>query len=101
MMRSMFQFVSMFAAGVLTLGLIAVSLPWLQGHAVPTGAVPLPSMHFESAVLGLSLGLMYGILARYHWADIPRRMVSWVLVRERQFFYYTLIAGCLAVLVFY
>ena len=100
-MRSMFQFVSMFAAGVLTLGLIAVLLPWVQGHAFPAAQGAGATLHFDYAVLGLSLGLAFGILARDHWADIPRRMVTWVLVRERQFFYYALIAACLAVLVFY
>ena len=47
------------------------------------------------------LGLFIGTLGRYNWGDVPRRMVTWVLIRERQFFYYTLIAGCVAVLLFY
>lgn len=101
MMRVFFQFMSMLAAGVLLLGLITVTLPWMQGHATPAGLVPAPSLQFESAVLGLAIGLAIGVLARYHWADIPRRIVTWFLVRERQFFYYTLIAACVAVLVLY
>lgn len=101
MMRSAFQFVSMFAVGVLTLGLITVLTPWVQGHAMLSGLHPAASLHFESAIVGLALGLSFGILARYHWADIPRRVVTWFLVRERQFFYYALIAACIGVLVFY
>lgn len=101
MMRSAFQFVSMFAAGVLTLGFITVLMPWVQGHAMPTGMHPAPVLHFESAIVGLVLGLSFGVLARYHWADIPRRLVTWFLVRERQFFYYALIAACFGVLIFY
>lgn len=101
MMRSFFQFFSMLAAGVLTLGLIAVMLPWVQGHGAPAALAPAPALHFESAVVGLMLGLGFGVLGRYHWADIPRRAVTWFLVRERQFFYYALITGCIAVLVFY
>lgn len=101
MMRSLFQFFSMLAAGVLTLGLIAVMLPWVQGRAAPGALAPAPALHLESAVLGLMLGLAFGVLARYHWADIPRRVVTWFLVRERQFFYYALIAGCVGVLIFY
>ena len=39
--------------------------------------------------------------SRYNWADIPRRVVTWFLVRERQFFYYALIAICAGVLLYY
>lgn len=101
MMRSVFQFFSMLAAGVMTLGLVAVLLPWTQGHTLPGGRAPIASLHLESAVFGLAVGLSFGVLARYHWADIPRRLVAWFLVRERQFFYYALIACCLAVLILY
>ena len=91
----------MFAAGVLTLALAAMVLPWVQGHAYGRAQIPPPALNMESAVLGLALGLSFGVLGRYHWADIPRRMVTWFLVRERQFFYYALIAGCIGVLIFY
>lgn len=101
MLRSVFQFCSMLAAGVMTLGLVAVLLPWVQGHTFPAGHAPAPALHLESAVFGLAVGLSFGVLARYHWADIPRRVVTWILLRERQFFYYALIMGCLAVVVFY
>ena len=96
MMRSVFQFISMLAVGVMTLGVAAALLPALSVRA---GAAA--SLQFKSALAGLALGLLLGVLARYHWADIPRRMVTWFLIRERQFFYYALIAGCIAVLVFY
>lgn len=101
MMRSVFQFFSMFAAGVLTLGVLAVVLPWVLTASLVGGREPTHGLHLGSAILGLSLGLFFGVVARYHWADIPRKIVAWVLVRERQFFYYTLIAGCLLVLFFY
>lgn len=101
MIRAVFQFFSMLALGVLTLGFMTVTLPWVNGQTANYGVAPAPALHLASAVLGLVLGLCFGVLARYHWADIPRRMVTWVLVRERQFFYYALIVGCLAVLMFY
>jgi hypothetical protein len=40
-------------------------------------------------------------MGRYNWGDIPRRAITWVLIRERQFFYYALIGGCVGVLLFY
>ncbi|HMN36499.1 MAG TPA: hypothetical protein PKD49_02135 [Hyphomicrobium sp.] len=100
MMRPVLQFFSMLALGVMTLGVLTLTIPWLntQGEqAASAGA----GLHMESAVLGLAIGLALGILSRYHWTDIPRRVVAWFLVRERQFFYYAVIAGCVGVLVFY
>jgi hypothetical protein len=47
------------------------------------------------------LGLVLGTMGRYNWGDIPRRTVTWFLIRERQFFYYTLIGTCVAVMLFY
>jgi hypothetical protein len=49
----------------------------------------------------LVLGLTLGALGRCNWTDIPRRVVTWFLVREREFFYYTLIALCAGVLLYY
>jgi hypothetical protein len=52
-------------------------------------------------MIGLVFGLTLGSLGRYNWSDVPRRAVTWFLVRERQFFYYTLIALCAGVLLYY
>jgi hypothetical protein len=101
MLRNLFSFFSMLALGVMSAAGIAALIPWFTGR-IP-GAAPLgvAGLHFESLLLGLSLGLGFGILARYHWADIPRRIITWFLIRERQFFYYTLIVGCVAVMLLY
>jgi hypothetical protein len=50
--------------------------------------------------LGFEIGSTNAV-ARSEWSDIPRRIVTWFLIRERQFFYYALIGGCIAVLLFY
>jgi hypothetical protein len=52
-------------------------------------------------MFGLVFGLMLGSIGRYNWADAPRLVVTWFLVRERQFFYYALIAICAGVLLYY
>lgn len=100
MMRTVLTYVSMLAIGAMTLAAFAVLLPWMQGRA---GAAisGTEQFHLESGIVGLAVGLLLGILSRYNWGDIPRRIVNWVLIRERQFFYYVLIAGCIGVLLFY
>lgn len=101
MLRNVFTFFSMLALGVMTAAAIVALVPWLSGRT--SGPAPLAGsgLQFESLLLGLSLGLFFGIIGRYQWSDIPRRVVTWFLIRERQFFYYSLIGGCVAVLLFY
>lgn len=102
MFRNILSFLSMLAFGVMSAAMIVAVMPWLSGKATgeTLGAGPA-AIHFESLVFGVVIGLGIGTLARFNWGDIPRRVITWFLIRERQFFYYTLIAGCSAVLLFY
>ena len=100
MMRIVFSFLSMLALGVMTAAGLSALIPWMTGRGGATLASQY-GFHLESMLLGLALGLSIGLMARYNWADIPRRFVTFFLIRERQFFYYTLISGCVAVLLFY
>ena len=101
MIRNLFSFFSMLALGVMCAAAFAALIPWFSGRGPVASQMGLGGLHFESLLLGLTLGLGFGVLARYQWADIPRRLITFFLIRERQFFYYTLIAGCVAVMLFY
>jgi hypothetical protein len=101
MMRSALQFFSILALGVLAAAMLIALTPWLTGRVSGTPIAGTGGLQFESLVLGIFLGLILASLSRYHWSDIPRHIVNWLLIRERQFFYYALIGGCLGVLLFY
>jgi hypothetical protein len=102
MMRSLLSFFSLLAFGVMAATVIVAIMPWLSGRTTGDAVVAGPAtLHFESLLLGVVLGLFLGTLTRLNWSDIPRRIVTWFMVREREFFYYALILGCLAVLLFY
>lgn len=100
MLRSVFSFFSMLAFGAMTAAALVAFGPSLTGKS-GGGAAIADGIQFNSLLLGLVLGLTLGSLGRYNWADIPRRVVTWFLVRERQFFYYALILICAAFLLFY
>jgi hypothetical protein len=100
MMRTMLTFFSTLAFAVLTAAAIVAIMPWLSGRT-SAAVLGTTGLHFESLVFGVVIGLFIGSLARYNWGDIPRRIVTWILIRERQFFYYALIGGCIGVLLFY
>jgi hypothetical protein len=99
--RSVLSFFSVLAFGIVASAGVFALTPWLSGH-VPDNVRALTGvLQFESVAVGLALGLMLGALGRCNWSDIPRRIVTWFLVREQRFFYYALIAVCAGVLVFY
>jgi hypothetical protein len=99
MLRATLSFFSILAFGVVSAAALVAMVPWIAGQNAEGAAAS--GLHFESLLLGLLLGLLLATVARYHWSDIPRRIVTWFLVRERQFFYYGLIGVCTAVLIFY
>jgi hypothetical protein len=101
MMRAVLSFFSVLAFGAMSAAAFIAVLPWLSGRA-PAGLKAMTDgLQFNSVMFGIVFGLMLGSLGRYNWTDVPRRIVTWFLVRERQFFYYTLIAICAGVLLYY
>jgi hypothetical protein len=99
--RSVLSFLSVLAFGAMTVAAMFALGPWLSGH-MPEGARSVADgLQFSSLIIGLVLGLTLGAMGRYDWADIPRRAVTWFLVREQRFFYYLLIAVCAGVLILY
>lgn len=90
----------MLAFGAMTAAGLVALLPWAMGQAGQSGA-QAGGLQLESLLAGTMLGLTLGTIARYNWTDIPRRVVTWFLVRERHFFYWSLIAACAAVIFFY
>lgn len=100
-MRAVLSFFSILAFGAMTAAVLIALLPWLSGHAPAGVKAVTDGLQFNSVMFGLVFGLMLGSAGRYNWADIPRRVVTWFLVRERQFFYYALIAISAGVLFYY
>ena len=101
MTRAMLTFFSTLAFGVMTAAALFALMPWLSGRTPGVTLASANGLHFESLLLGVVLGLLLGSLGRYTWADVPRRIVTWLLIRERQFFYYGLITCFVGVLVLY
>jgi len=100
-MRSVLSYFSVLAFGAMTAAALVAMLPWASKYA-PSGVQAVADrLQLESLMIGLFIGMTLGVLGRYNWADIPRRLVTWFLVRERQFFYYSLIVICAAVLLLY
>ncbi|MBS0234485.1 MAG: hypothetical protein JSR99_13480 [Proteobacteria bacterium] len=101
LVRSVLSFFSVLAVGVMTAAAVFVAMPLLSAHVPDSVRSLTEGLQFESLAIGLALGLILGAIVRWDWADIPRRVITWFLVREQKFFYYLLIAVCAGVLIFY
>ncbi|MET0408391.1 MAG: hypothetical protein ABW006_08485 [Hyphomicrobium sp.] len=99
--RSVLSFFSVLAFGIMASAALFAAMPWMSGHVPDSVRSATENLQFGSLAIGLVLGMTLGALGRCNWADIPRRTVTWFLLREQKFFYYSIIAVCAAVLVFY
>lgn len=101
MFRSVFSFLSMLSFGILGAAAIVALVPWLSGQSPEGVRAVAGSLHFESVLLGVVIGLGTAALARFNWADMPRRLINWVLIRERQIYGAIALAAGLAILFLY
>lgn len=99
--RSVLSFFSVLAFGVMAAAACFALTPWLSAHVPESVRSLTEGLQFGSLAIGLGLGLALGALGRFNWSDIPRRIVTWFLIREQKFFYYALIAVCAGVLFYY
>ncbi len=99
--RPILSFFSVLAFGIMAAAALFALTPWLSGHVPESVRSYTDGLQFGSLTAGLVLGLVLGAIGRCEWSDIPRRIITWFLVREQQFFYYSLIAVCAGVLIFY
>jgi hypothetical protein len=99
--RSVLSFFSVLAFGIMTAAAVFAAMPWFSAHAPDSVRSLTEGLQFEPLAIGLALGLVLGAVVRWDWADIPRRVITWFLVREQKFFYYVHIAICAGVLIFY
>ena len=58
-------------------------------------------LHYPSLLLGLALGIVLTGLAGISWGELPRRVIHWLLVNERNFYRVGFAVLCLGVLLFY
>lgn len=100
-LRSVLSFFSVLAFGILASAAVFAAMPWLSDEVPESVRALTQNLQFGSLAIGLAMGLTLGVIGRMDWADLPRRVVTWFLVREQKFFYYALIAACAGVLVFY
>ena len=85
----------------MTSAAVIALMPWISGHVPESVRTIALGLQFESLTVGLALGLMLAAIGRCNWSDIPRSIVTWFMVREQKFFYYSLILVCAGVLIFY
>ncbi|HRO49920.1 MAG TPA: hypothetical protein PLW75_07260 [Hyphomicrobium sp.] len=104
-MRSALGVLSLFAFGVLGIGVLTVVDSGSGSRdlvlAELLGLHDGEGLHFGSLAVGLVFGVVLSALARVSWSELPHRFVTWLLSHGRIFFRLGLVAVFLGILVFY
>lgn len=101
-LRGIFALASLVAFGALAAAILFVVLGGFVaqeqgGSFVANGT----TLQLPSIMLGVGIGLILGLAMRFPWSDLPRRVVTWVLIHERDFFNLGIAAAALAILLLY
>jgi len=96
-MRPVLSFVSLMAVGLMAASAVAIIAAGVGGLSAESGAL----LDYRSLSIGLVIGLMLSWLARVSWAELPRRVLTWLWANERNFYRAALALVLLGVLVFY
>lgn len=101
-MHIVLGFTSLLAVGLIAAVMLggatssSEALAWLRSaEGNPLG------LHYPSLLLGLALGILLTALAGVSWGELPRRVIHWLLVNERNFYRVGFAVMCLGVLLFY
>lgn len=97
-MKPVLSFVSLMAVGLIAASAVAMIGAGLMRMPASEGA---PLLDYRSLSIGLVIGLMLSWLARVSWAEMPRRILTWLWANERNFYRAALAMVLLGVLIFY
>ena len=88
-MRQTQQFLGLMACGILLAGVLMLIVQAISGGFGPRGggagfsgrsAIGIDYLSFG---VGLAFGLMLAEIARLSWADMPRRLIAWIIANRR------------------
>lgn len=100
-LRAIFGLLSLTAFGAVAASILFVVIGSVTATTGPVSASLGDRFELPSVMLGVGIGLLLGLAMRLQWSDLPRRLVTWVLIHERDFFNIALVAACIAILVLY
>ncbi len=82
-MRAVLSFFSMLALGLM---IVAVVIFTATGGINGPGRLDSagPYLDYTSVVAGLGVGLVIAVLGQISWAELPHRVVQWVLAHARR-----------------
>lgn len=88
-MRQTLQFLGLMACGILLAGVLMLVVQAVTGGVGPRGGGTsfggrsAVGIDYVSFGVGLAIGLMLAEIARLSWADMPRRLIVWIIANRR------------------
>jgi len=101
-MRSVLNFISMLALGLMIAAVIMVApfgAPTSSG--VPGFEIEAPTFDYRSVIAGLGIGLVIALIAQVSWTDAARRCGTWLVSQAHRLWLIGWAAVFLAVLFYF
>lgn len=99
-MRAVLGFFSMLALGVMIAGGLMFGATNGIGN-VGRFAAPGPLLDYLSVVIGLGIGVVIVVMSQIRWAELPHRVVHWVIEHARKLKLFAWGAFFIAVLIYF
>jgi len=100
-MRSVLNFISMLALGLMIAAVIVVAPIGAPTAGVAGFEIEAPSFDYRSVIAGLGIGLLIALIAQVPWKDAARRCGVWLIGQAQRLWLIGWAAVFLAVLFYF
>ena len=100
-MRSVLNFISMLALGLMIAAVIVVAPVGTPTAGVAGFEIEAPSFDYRSVIAGLGIGLFIALIAQVPWKDAARRVGVWLIGQAHRLWLIGWAAVFLAVLFYF
>lgn len=100
-MRSILNFFSMLALGLMIAAVIMVAPVGTGGTSIAGIEIGGPTLDYRSVVAGLGIGLVIALIARISWSEAARRAGTWTASQARRLWLIGWAAVFIAIIVYF
>jgi hypothetical protein len=100
-MRTVLNFFSMLALGLIIAAVIMVAPPGTDSAGVAGFEIGAPALDYRSVIAGLGIGLFIAVISQISWGEAVRRAGAWSLGQARRLWLVSWAAVFLAIIFYF